>query len=106
MLHRLSIALFFAFAGSAVAHPVAKDSHDRTIAIQLRPGARPDQLLVRVEYRLEVDEATVVYDDMKPFADEVNLLDYRGRALAYYAEFTKLYGPIYASNLLARLNDQ
>ncbi len=104
MMHRLSLALFsiLALAGSAIAHPVAKDSHDRTITVRLRPGARPDQLLVRVEYRLEVDEATVVYDDMKPFADEVNLLEYRGRPLAYYAEFTRLYGPIYASHLIGR----
>lgn len=102
----IALLLVLALVGSAAAHPVAKDSHDRTITVRLRPGARADQLLVRVEYRLEVDEATVVFDDMKPFADEVNLLDYRGRALAYYAEFAKLYGPIYASNLLARANDQ
>jgi ABC-type nickel/cobalt efflux system permease component RcnA len=59
-----------------------------------------------VEYRLEVDEATVVYDDMKPFADEVNLFDYRDRPLEYYAEFARLFAPIYANRLFASGNDK
>jgi nickel/cobalt exporter len=82
-------------------HPVARDSHDRTITVRLLPGPEQDQVLVRVEYRLEVDEATVVYDDMRPFADEVNVLDYRGKALAYYGEFARLFAPIHASRLVA-----
>src|SRR5947209_3978643 len=74
----VALALFLPIVG---AHPVGKDNHDRTITVRLRLGPRPETLLARVEYRLEVDEATVAFDDMKPFADEVNLLEYRGKAL-------------------------
>jgi nickel/cobalt transporter (NicO) family protein len=103
--HRgFALLALLALGGGVSAHPVAKDNHDRAIVVRLQAGARPNNVRVRVEYRLEVDEATVAFEDMKPFADEVNLLDYRGKALAYYDEFARLYAPIYASHLLARAN--
>src|SRR4051794_23810401 len=82
------------FVPSAVAHPVPRDNHDRTIVVRLQPGGKPNRIRMRVEYRLEVDETTVYLNDMKEFKDEVNLLDYRNKLPEYYAEFTKIYAPI------------
>jgi nickel/cobalt transporter (NicO) family protein len=108
MIRRASAALLLLWlvAATGTAHPVAKDNHDRTIMVRLQKGGNADTIRVRVEYRLEVDEATVVYDDMKPFADEVSVLDYRGKALAYYAEFARLYAPVYAAHLVVHANGQ
>jgi ABC-type nickel/cobalt efflux system permease component RcnA len=102
---KLLAAMLLAISASvACAHPVPKDSHDRTIVVRLQKGAKPDQVRVRIEYRVEVDETTVFLNDMKPFRDEVDPLAYRGRALEYYAEFTKIYAPIYADRLILRVN--
>ena len=98
------LVVLLGLVSGATAHPVPKDTHDRTIVVRLQKGDTPDEAVVRVEYRLEVDELTVLLDDMKPFEDDVNLFDYRGRELDYYAEFAKLYAPIYAGNLLAKAN--
>ena len=86
---------------AASAHPVPKDSHDRTIVVKLQKGATPGQLRVIVEYRLEVDETTVFLNDMKPFKDKINPLDYRGEPLKYYAKFAEEYASIYADRLTA-----
>ena len=92
------------FTAAVAAHPVPKDNHDRTIVVRLQKGDEPNRIRVRVEYRLEVDEATVFLNDMKEFRDEVNPLDYRNRPLEYYAQFTKIYAPIFADRLIARVN--
>lgn len=97
----LAALMALALAAPAAAHPVPKDSHDRTIVVRLGAGSRPDEIVVLVEYRLEVDEFTVLLDDMKPFADEVDYAAYRGRPLDYYAEFVKRYAEVYAANLVA-----
>ncbi len=108
MAARLTIAgSLFAlalFASISSAHPVAKDTHDRTIVVRLQKGARPNQIRVRVEYRLEADEGTVRDGDMIPFRDVVNPLQFRGEALKYYAEFAKTYAPIYADHFIIRAN--
>lgn len=104
--------LRFAFALTALvvgvsssgAHPVPKDAHDRTIVVRLLKGDAPNRIRVRVEYRLEVDETTVYLNDMKDFRDLANPLDFRGRPLDYYAEFTKIYAPIYGDRLVVRVN--
>jgi nickel/cobalt exporter len=101
---RLSIAAsVFLVASVASAHPVPKDSHDRTIVVKLQKAAVPDKMRVLVEYRLEVDETTVFLNDMKPFKDKVNPLDYRGEPLKYYAKFAEEYAPIYADRLTAKV---
>jgi nickel/cobalt transporter (NicO) family protein len=94
------------FASAASAHPVPKDNHDRTIVVRLQKSDAPNQIRVRVEYRLEVDETTVYLNDMKEFRDEINPLDYRNRPMEYYAQFTKIYAPIYADRLIARVNNK
>src|SRR5437016_5479168 len=100
----LSLAAVCFFASVASAHPVTEKHHDRTIVVRLQKGAAPNQIRVRIEYRLEVDEATVFRDDMRPFKDKVNPLDYQGQALKFYAEFTKIYAPIYADRFVAEVN--
>jgi nickel/cobalt transporter (NicO) family protein len=102
--HLCGWAALMLFATTAPAHPVQSEHHDRTIVVVLQRGAAPTQISVRIEYRLEVDEATIFRDDMKPFKDKVNPLDFQGQALKYYAEFTKIYAPIYADRLVAEVN--
>lgn len=104
---RLTLLTLLAFGSADAlvrAHPVPKDSHDRTIVVRLQKTEAPNRFRVRVEYRLEVDETTVLLNDMKPFKDEVDPFDYRKEPLKYYAEFTKRYAPIYAAHLIMRVN--
>jgi nickel/cobalt exporter len=100
----LSMVLLACLAGAVAAHPVPKSNHDRTIVVRLQHGAEPNRLAVRVDYRLEVDELTVLLEDMLPFKDEVDLTRYAGKPLEYYAEFTRIYAPILANYLLAKVN--
>ena len=104
LISAFSLAALCLFVANAAAHPVPKDNHDRTIVVRLLKGEQPNQVRVRVEYRLEVDETTVFLNDMKIYRDEVNPLDYRNRLMDYYAEFTKRYAPVYANHLIARLD--
>ncbi|MBI2806429.1 MAG: hypothetical protein HYX68_15725 [Planctomycetes bacterium] len=92
-------------AAAAEAHPVAKNAHDRTIVVRLQKGNAPRQVRVRVEYRLEVAEATVLLNDMRDYKSEANHEDYfPQRVLEYYAQFTRIYAPIYGANLSASVN--
>lgn len=86
------------------AHPVPRSNHDRKIRVQLIEAGR--DLIVRVDYRLEVDELTVVLDDMKPFADRLEPAKYTGSPLKYYAEYAAIYGPILAKNLVGKLGGE
>src|SRR5262249_46332102 len=95
-------ALLLAAAPVAQAHPVPRESHDRTIVVRL--GRDVGQIVVVVDYRLEVDEWTVIYQDMEPFRDEVPLARYQGKRDAFYAEFTRLYAPVLAANLSAAVD--
>jgi nickel/cobalt exporter len=111
MVRSLFVKLLFAFALSlclcgsiAHAHPVPRSHHDRTIVVRLTPDAPAGQVRVTVYYRLEVDELTVVLEDMAPFKDEIHLENYRNRAEAYYGEFLRVYAPILAGNLSATVD--
>jgi len=95
------------FVPAARAHPVPKDTHDRTMTVRLQKTEKPHQLRVRVEFRLEVDEETVLIRDMAPFRDEVNFVDYfPQRPLEYYAKFTGIYAPIFGDLLIPVVNKQ
>ncbi len=104
------LGVSFGFFGSSVvnltfAHPVPRSQHDRTIVVRLQPGQN-QQVLVRVDYRLEVDEVTVARDDLFPFRDEVDYSLLPKKPLDFHAEFTRIYAPILAGNLLAKGNEQ
>ena len=102
----LGIAVLYLFASAATAHPIPKDSHDRTIVVALAKRGRGEQASRALEYRLEVDETTVIRNDMTPFKDEINVLDYRNRLPEYYAEFAKKFATIFAERLIARRTDK
>ena len=83
-----------------------RTSHDRTIKVSLLPGPTPSDVTIRVDYRLEVDELTVVLDDMAPFKDEIDPAQFRSKGLAYYAEYARIYAPILGARLKLRVNDK
>ena len=97
-----TLAALCFLASLAYAHPFTEKHHDRTIVVRLQKGATPSQVRVRVEYRLELSETTVLRD-MKPFADKANPLNFP-EALKFYAEFTKIYAPILANHFVAEVN--
>jgi ABC-type nickel/cobalt efflux system permease component RcnA len=103
-MKRLTITLVVVslFASAVSAHPFIEKHHDRAILVRLQTGATAGQIRVRVEYRLELLEATVLRD-MKPFKEEANPFDFRD-ALKFYAEYTRIYAPILADRFVAEAN--
>ncbi len=99
-----ALCLLAVCSSFVLGHPVPRSNHDRTILVRLAPDAAGDKVNVTVAYRLEVDELTVVLEDMAPFKDEIDLEKYRDRRDAYYGEFTRLYAPILANNLTAQVD--
>src|SRR5262245_24614833 len=90
--------LFVLFVVSPLrAHPVPRKEHDRTIVVKLTPDA------VVVEYRLEVDEWTVVFVDL-PGIDDVVDLKKLSKPQEFYEAFTSGYAPFFANNLTATLD--
>lgn len=81
------------------AHPVPRRCHDRTLTI--RPLA--DRL--RIDYLLEVDEWTVVFEDLPALSDRLDLKALR-KPDDFYSAFVKHYAPILADNLIATANGQ
>jgi nickel/cobalt exporter len=95
----LSILWVLVEAGLSHAHPVARDNHDRTIVVHLQQDPESQRWLVLVNYRLEVDEFTVVFKDLKEFRDEID-----PKSKDPYATFTRIYAPILANHLSAEVN--
>jgi ABC-type nickel/cobalt efflux system permease component RcnA len=89
--------LFLAPLPDVRAHPVPRRVHDRTIVVKLGPGK------VIVAYRLEVDEFTVVYDDLPAFSDQIDLAKLT-KPDDFYDAFTRCYAPVLAGNLIAKLD--
>jgi ABC-type nickel/cobalt efflux system permease component RcnA len=81
------------------AHPATERHHDRTIVVRLQKGQTPGQVRVRVEYRLEVLEATV-YRDMVPFEIKIDPLD----PFKFYDEFTRIYADEFVGHFVAEAN--
>lgn len=81
----------------AQAHPVPRRAHDRTILVKLGPDK------VIVDYRLEVDEFTVVYDDLPAFSDQIDLTRLT-KPGEFYDAFTRSYAPVLAGNLVAKID--
>jgi nickel/cobalt exporter len=91
------LVLFVVRLSPLQAHPVPRRSHDRTIVVRLSADA------ITVDYRLEVDEFTVVFDDLPALGDQVELSKLR-KPQEFYESFTRCYAPILAANLVARLD--
>jgi ABC-type nickel/cobalt efflux system permease component RcnA len=83
---------------------VPRNQHDRTIVLHLGWDEKAQEFVVEVNYRLEVDEFTAVFDDMQPFSDQVDAARIRGKPRAFYGEYTRLYAPVLAGNLTAKVN--
>jgi nickel/cobalt exporter len=98
----LALAVCLLSPCAAQAHPVPRDSHDRTIVVQLTPDPLTRTVAVTVRYRLEVDELTVVLEDMLPFRDEVQYDRFKNKPNEFYSEFTRIYGKIFADHLVAQ----
>lgn len=94
-------------ATTARAHPVAKDSHDRVVNVHLQKTDAPHRLIVRVAYRLEVAEETVILRDMREHREEVPPADYfPDRPLEFYARFAKIYEGELAGRLRGSANQK
>ncbi len=102
-LSPLLLLLLPIFTPEATAHPVPKSNHDRTIVVKLESTDKPEQVLIRVEYRLEVDPATVILEDMKPFQDEIDVTRFKNK-LDYFDAYTRIYAPILADRIIAKQN--
>jgi nickel/cobalt transporter (NicO) family protein len=87
---------------NAFAHPVPRGQHDRTIVVTLRPSMANKEVVIDVAYRLEVDELTVVLEDMQPFRDEIQ----QKKPAEVFGEFTRIYAPILARNLVAKVDGE
>jgi ABC-type nickel/cobalt efflux system permease component RcnA len=73
--------------------------HDRNIVVKLTANA------VVVDYHLEVDEYTVVFIDLPAVMEKAELVKLT-RPSDFYDAFARLYAPIIAANLDARLDDE
>src|ERR1700740_3695399 len=98
----LLCATYFVLVPCSHAHPVPRRSHDRTIVVRLA-HEKDGSVLVQVDYRLEVDEFTVVFDDLPAVGDKVELSKLR-EPDEFYEVYTRSYSPILASNLVAFLD--
>jgi ABC-type nickel/cobalt efflux system permease component RcnA len=76
---------------------VPRQNHDRTIAIRLTGSG------LVVDYRLEVDPFTVVYQDLPAVLDRAELAQITSQSELYEA-FTRCYAPILADNLVVTLD--
>jgi hypothetical protein len=96
----LALALL-GFWGLSMAqgHPVPRQMHDRTISVHLGKDG------VLVNYRLEVDEYTAVYDDLPALGDQLDLSRLT-TAQECRDALLRGYAPILAGNLLSTLNGE
>jgi ABC-type nickel/cobalt efflux system permease component RcnA len=87
---------------ACLAHPVPRRAHDRTIVVRLGQDDERN-IQVTVNYRLEVDEFTVVFDDLPALLDKSELGKLR-QPDEFYEAYTRSYAPILAGNLIATLD--
>lgn len=94
-----TLGLVLALAGSLCAHPVPRNTHDRVLVVRFSRDT------VVVDYRLEVDEFTVVYTDLPAISDKVSIEILKKPKQAYQA-FVDHYGEILARGLFLTLDGQ
>jgi nickel/cobalt exporter len=93
-VYLVALATFITEAG---AHPVPRRQHDRTISVRLSRGA------VTVDYRLDVDEFTVVFVDLPAVLDSAELARLTTPA-EFYEAFSRHYASILTDNLIVDLD--
>jgi ABC-type nickel/cobalt efflux system permease component RcnA len=92
----------------AAAHDVPKNTHDRTIVVRLAKHDQSHLVKLRVGYRLEVNEYTVLFggggrpSDLE--AVDVSRDDFIGKHEQMYNEFARRMAPVLASRFSAKLN--
>jgi nickel/cobalt exporter len=86
------------------AHVVLPDNHDRVIAVQLAADPKTAEALIKVDYRLEVNESLAIFTDLPAVAEELDLSEFRNQRGKFFQEFTRRYRRILARNLDARLD--
>src|SRR5438034_6627616 len=89
----LSFLLHLLSCSPVQAHPIGQKQHDRTIAVRLSADG------VVVDYRLEVGEFTLVFEDLPAIDDKVELSKL-SKPDDFYEAFTRGYAPILADNLI------
>src|SRR5262245_18753855 len=85
------------WATPAVAHPVPRRSHDRVIEVRLRPTE------VAVNFRLEVDEWTVVFVDL-PALLEPSDLKRLTKPSEFYEAYVQRVAPLLADQVYVTLD--
>jgi ABC-type nickel/cobalt efflux system permease component RcnA len=98
MLGLLALVLgtqYSVLSTSAHAHPVPRRIHDRVLTVRLAADA------VTVDYHLELDELTA-YDELPAVAEPADLAKITRDN--FYDTFTRLYAPVLAGNLTAKLD--
>jgi ABC-type nickel/cobalt efflux system permease component RcnA len=96
----LAALLFVTFP--AVAHEVPKNTHDRTIVVRLAEGGQPHAVKLRVDYRLEVNEYTVLFNDLEAY--DLSRDDFIGKHEQMYNELARRMAPVLAFRLSPKLN--
>lgn len=95
----LSLGLAVTWATPAVAHPVPRRSHDRVIEVRLRPNE------VAVDFRLEVDEWTVVFVDL-PALLEPSDMKRLTKPNEFYETYVRRIAPVLADQVYVTLDGQ
>jgi ABC-type nickel/cobalt efflux system permease component RcnA len=78
-------------------HPVPKQTYDRVLVVHVTPGG------VVVDYRLELDDETLVTVDLRAVQDLVDFGELRSME-DIYKTYMRCYASIYAGNLSASLD--
>src|SRR5438132_7273550 len=95
----LSLAWLTALTALAFAHPVPRRSHDRVIEVRLRPTE------VAVDFRLEVDEWTVVFVDL-PALIEPSEMKRLTKPAEFYNAYVQRIAPLLADQVYVTLDGQ
>jgi ABC-type nickel/cobalt efflux system permease component RcnA len=95
----LALCLALGVGPAAIAHPVPRQNHDRTIMVRLTGTG------VEVDYRLELDEFTAVVKDLPEVLEPAELTLLKTPA-EFHEAFARGYAPILGDNLIATLDGQ
>jgi nickel/cobalt exporter len=95
--HVTALIVFLLATTVSQAHPVPRGAHGRKVTVHL------DRAGVRVEYRLDADQWTVVFKDLPELLERGELGGLRKPA-EFYTAYRKVMGPTLAEGLVATLD--